>query len=94
MSYKKCRIESFQFDACVISCELPVDLGFQKVSVVLPRGDFPAHHRHGFNAPVEALPNHDIDLHFRDIEPAVVLRGIDELEAVSQGLGMLRWIGS
>ena len=68
---------------------MPVDFGLKVVAAALPGGDFASHRLDAVDAPVQALPHHDIDLDFGHIEPAAMLRGIDELEAVPQRLGLL-----
>ena len=42
MSHIKRRIEALELDACVVSGELPVDLGLDSVSGRLPGGDLGA----------------------------------------------------
>jgi len=87
VSLVKSRIEALEFDSCVVGRELPVDLGSGPVSGCLPGGDFGAQDVDGVDAAVEVLSDDYAELDLGDVQPAAVLGGIDELEAIPQSLG-------
>ena len=68
---------------------MPVDFGLKVVAAGLRGSDFAPDGLDAGDAPAQALAHHDIDLKFCHVQPAAVLRGIDELEAVPQCLGFL-----
>ena len=68
---------------------MPVDFGLKVVAAALPGSDLASHGLDVVDTPVQALAHHDVDLDLGHIEPTAVLRGVDELEAVPQRLGLL-----
>lgn len=93
MPHVECRVEAFEFGAGVAGGELPVDFGLKFVALGLPGVDFAGEFVLVVDAAVEALAGEDVEFDFGDVQPAAVLGGVDELEAVPQGLGLLRGEG-
>ena len=59
------------------------------VAASLPGSDFASHRLDAVDAPAQALSHHDVDLDLSNVQPAAVLGGVDELEAIPQRLGLL-----
>src|SRR5208337_620857 len=64
------RVQPFEFDAGVVSCELPIGFGVVLVSVVLPGGYFFVEGLLVGDAAAQALPGQNGELGFGHVEPA------------------------
>jgi hypothetical protein len=76
-----------EFDACVGGCDVPVSLGVEGVTVVLPDGDFLDESLFVGDAAVETLGRQNAEFRLRQIEPAAVLWGVVPFEALEQPPG-------
>src|SRR5712671_2640172 len=63
------RVQSFQLDAGVGGCELPVGFGVALVAVVLPCGDFAGEDLLVGDAAIETLRGENAEFGFGQIEP-------------------------
>ena len=78
----ECRIEPSELDPCVGCGELPIDACVLVVSEGLPRFDLASDHVDVVDSPVQTLRAEHVQLDFGHIQPASVLRGVDEIEAI------------
>jgi hypothetical protein len=67
------RVQSFQFDAGVGGCELPICFSVMLVAVVLPCADLVGEAFLVVDAPIQALRGEHAEFGFGHVEPAAVL---------------------
>jgi hypothetical protein len=72
-------VKSLEFDPCVGSGELPINLAFQVIAVTLPSSHFRGQPGAIGNPSVQALAAEDSQFCLRHVEPTAVLGGVMDL---------------